>query len=208
MPVNEPQQREAHNFIGVDRNTTGHPAVVVNPRTGKVWKLGKQANHTYRRYWNIRERLQKNGKFGLLKKLKDRESRIIRELNHKISMEIVNIADQNNAGIRLENLEGVRNAPNAKSFRYSLDSWSFYQLQNMIEYMSKLLGIPLEYVAPGYTSQLCSRCGMIGRRDGKEFGYACRHVDNADVNASSNIALRHGGDISIRQRQGFVGGQH
>ena len=36
-----------NKFIGVDLNTTGHIAVVSNPDTGKVWKLGKAAKNTY-----------------------------------------------------------------------------------------------------------------------------------------------------------------
>lgn len=41
VTVPEPPSMNPRNFIGVDRNTTGHIAVVGNPSTGKVWKLGK-----------------------------------------------------------------------------------------------------------------------------------------------------------------------
>jgi putative transposase len=186
-PVIQPQ-----TWLGVDRNATGHIAVVANPQTGKVWKLGKKAYHTHKKYKEIRRKLQKERKYRLLNRLKNRESRIIRDLNHKVSREIVEIAKKDNAGIKLEELGGMRNnKKHTKSFNYGLNSWSFYQLEKFIEYKAKLEGIPLTYVEPKNTSKECSRCGSIGIREGKSFKCPhCGHVDHADANASFNIALR------------------
>ena len=182
---------EPEHWIGVDRNTTGHVVVAGEPDSGKVMKLGKHAQHTHNKYKHIRKRLQKQGKYRKIKQLKNRESRIVRDLNHKMSRKIVDTAKSNNSGIKLEDLKGIRkNRKHAKSFKYSLNSWSFYQLQTMIEYKAKLLGVPISYIDPAYTSQKCSRCGHIGDRNGKTFECpACGHVDHADVNAAFNIAL-------------------
>lgn len=189
------------SWIGVDRNTTGHVAVVGNPTTGKIWKLGKEALHIHHKYKSIRKDLQQKGKLRLVKKIKNRESRIVRDFNHKIAKEIINIAIINNAGIKLEQLDGIRNNhKHRRNFNYSLHSWSFNQLQLFIEYKAKLCGIPLTYVEPKYTSQDCSRCGDLGIRTGKKFVcQSCGHVDHADANASFNIALRQPIDINIGQ---------
>jgi len=188
VPDKEPMQVD--NYIGVDRNTTGHIAVAANPITGEVFKLGKKGHHIHKKYKNIRKSLQAKGKTKKLKQVKDRESRIVRDLNHKISSKLVRIALAAKSGIKLEDLKGIRNnRKHSKSFNYSLNSWSFYQLQTFIEYKAKLHGVRVVYIEPAYTSQTCSKCGHIGDRNAKSFKCpTCGHVENADVNAAFNIA--------------------
>jgi len=187
QPEMIPQQ-----FIGVDRNTTGHVAVTANPDTGKIEKLGKSALHIHRKYSAIRKQLQQEGKFRKLAVVKDRESRIVKDLNHKISRKIVDMAKVQHAALVFEDLGGIRQTRKQhRSFKYALHSWSFYQLQTFVEYKAKLLGVPVIYVDPAYTSQDCSRCGTRGQRNGKGFKCpTCGHVDHADVNAAFNIALK------------------
>jgi transposase len=48
-------------FIGVDLNTTGHVAVASDPEIGRVWKLGKEANHIALKYREIRKGLRRQG---------------------------------------------------------------------------------------------------------------------------------------------------
>jgi len=106
VSIEEPKPIDAEVFIGVDRNTTSHIAVVANPNTGKVYKLGKEALHIHNKYKGMRRKLQKAGKFGVLKKIKSRERNIIKDINHKVADKIVEIAKESNAGIKLEQLYG------------------------------------------------------------------------------------------------------
>ena len=125
-------------------------------------------------------------------KIRNKEKRKIKDIDHKVTSAIVKEAVRQECGIKLEWLDGIREtAPTSRSSRASLHSWEFYRIQQEIEYKAKLRGVPVAYVDPAYTSQQCSRCGRIGNRDGKDFTCPhCGHVDHADVNASFNIALR------------------
>ena len=193
VTINEPPVQEVEQWVGIDLNSTGHIAVVANPTTGKVDKYGKEAPHIHRKYSKMRRRLHIQGHYNVAKKkIKRKENLKVKDINHKISRAIVDKAAQQACGIKLERLSDIRTtARTFKPTRPSLHSWSFYQLQFMIEYKAKLLGAPVVYVDPSYTSQQCSRCGLIGARNGKDFTCPhCGHVDHADVNASFNIALR------------------
>ena len=185
--------------IGVDCNTTGHVAVASCPETGKVQKYGKACGHIRRKYSSLRRTAQKEGskknrhKFRKAKIYKQREKHITKNINHHISKAIVANAKEQKASIVLEDLKSIRNTAKAygRSQRLSLNSWSFYQLQTFIEYKAKLQGVPVVFVQPEYTSQLCSKCGAFGERNGKLFKCPhCGHADHADVNAGFNIALR------------------
>jgi len=184
-------KQEVQSYIGVDLNATSHCAVVGNPKTGKILKLGKQAPAIHKKYKALRSKLQSKKLYKKLKQTKGRESRIVKDINHKISKKIVEYAKENNSGIKLEDLTNIRkNKKNSKAFRYTLNSWSYYQLGQMICYKAQLQGIPVAYISPAFTSKNCSRCNIEGNRKGKVFKCACGHIDHADANASFNIAMR------------------
>ncbi len=54
------------------------------------------------------------------------------------------------------------------------------------------LGTAVYSVSAAYTSQTCSRCGVVDakQRQGKIYRCACGYVGDADVNAATNIARR------------------
>ena len=140
VDVVEKPEMIPQQFIGVDRNTTGHIVVAANPDTGFVRMMGKKALHIHTKYKNIRTRLQKTGMYRKVKRMQDRESRIVRDLNHKVSKELVRMAKSQNAALVFEDLSGIRKTKKQNpDFKYFLHSWSFYQLQQFIEYKAKLL---------------------------------------------------------------------
>ena len=78
VTVKEQELIKTENYLGVDLNATGHVAVVSDPETGKVWKLGKSIEHIHKKYKNMRSRLQSQRKYKKIKQVKNRESRIIK----------------------------------------------------------------------------------------------------------------------------------
>lgn len=184
----------AVNTIGIDRNTTHHAIVASCLETGKILKLGKSCNHIHHKYKHMRKSLQKQGKLKKVKAIKDTESRIVRDINHKTSKALVEFAKKNNACV-MEDLKEIRQtAKTRRKQRYSLHSWSFYQQKMMIEYKAKKYGVNVHYVAPQYTSQRCSICGHIEQANRKGNLFQCKKcgtVEDSGVNAGFNIAYLH-----------------
>lgn len=193
VTINEPNPFQPQYFVGLDRNISQHVAVLADPSTGKVVKLGKSCLHTRNKYKNLRAKALSNESYKLAKILSKREARKIRDLNHKISRKVVDYCVENRCGLVLENLQGIRKCKsNSKIFNWMQSSWSFYQLEQFIRYKALRDGITVVNVDPAYTSQECSRCGCIGKRTGKKFICTkCKHFDHADANAAFNIAGRH-----------------
>ena len=156
-----------------------------------------------------RRRLQSNlkmttGGHGRDKKLKalekysKRERNFVKTYNHMVSKRIVDFALKHKAGqINIENISGYGINPDESKKRV-LSNWSYFELQNMIEYKAEKYGIEVKKVNPCYTSQICSVCGKLGNRlDQKTFECSdpkcsshkkSKAVFTADKNAARNIA--------------------
>ena len=148
-----------------------------------------------------RRALQKNLKFtkggkgrkkklAKLDKLEKAERNTVKTLNHKISKTVIDFALKNNAGvIKMEKLTGIaRN----ESSKWILRNWSYFELQNFIEYKAKAFGIEVKYINPAYTSQCCPNCKHISRENRKtQAKFKCVECDfeeNADWVGAYNIA--------------------
>jgi len=181
------QEQEVQGFLGVDRNSVENVVVCADVMSGKVRKLGPDVSGITKNLRNERKNLQKKRAKNALKKIRRRQSNRIKDINHKVSRSVVDYAKLHSLAIVLEDLGKISKKGKAKRY-VQKSQWSFYQLETFIKYKASLLGIPIYFVNPAYTSQVCSRCGSINKPNGKNYKCSCSHFDHRDSNAAFNIS--------------------
>ncbi|WP_433526215.1 RNA-guided endonuclease InsQ/TnpB family protein [Nocardia pseudovaccinii] len=192
VPEAEPITPSA-GFVGVDLGI-----VNIATTSGGARYAGKQLNQVRHCNRRIRQRLQRKGTKSskrLLRKVSGREKRFAADTNHRVSKMIVTEAQRTSRGIALEDLGGIRERVRLrKPQRVTLHSWSFAQLGTYIAYKARRAGIPVTYVDPRYTSQQCSGCGHVSKKNRPNQASfvctSCGFAEHADVNAARNIAAR------------------
>lgn len=161
----------------------------------------RQKYYNIRRNLSIGSKISGEGKCGhgyntKMKKINNIKNKIANfndTYNHKVSKYIIDFAIKNNCGtIQMEDLSGVT----TNTYEKFLKEWTYYDLQQKIEYKAKENNIEIIKIDPSYTSKRCNKCGNIHeenrdcKKDQAKFKCViCGHEDNADINASKNIAM-------------------
>lgn len=178
--------------IGVDLGIN-RLAVTSHPR----FFGGKRIKKTNNRYFRLRRSLQAKGTKSAkrhLKKLSGRLKRFQADANHILAKQLVNSCQPGDRLV-MENLTDIRDrTKRRRKQRRAMSNWSFAQLQAFVAYKATYRGIHVEFVDARYSSQACSRCGYIDKRNRvcqSEFSCKqCGYQANADYNASVNLASR------------------
>ena len=186
----KPVQQDQHKTMGIDIGL--RQLAVASIGTTSFFFPGGDMAYRRRRFASRRRKLGQAKKLYAIRKLKNKESEWMKDTNHKISRQIVNIALENGVHlIRMEDLTGIQHSRKSrKEAGRNLHSWSHYQLQGFIEYKANMAGLTVEYVNPTYTSQMCT-CGYVDKRNRNLDVFhciQCGYKNHADVNASINIA--------------------
>lgn len=112
--------------------------------------------------------------------------------------------------IALENLKNVKANKRGKFSRNVnrlLSFWHYAKVGKRLEQICEEQGIALSLKSPWKTSQRCSVCGNIDRRNRKGERFLCLkcgHEDNSDLNASKNLELLGlAGAYSLRSLPSF-----
>ncbi|GEM87729.1 RNA-guided endonuclease TnpB family protein [Meiothermus granaticius] len=186
-----PRPAETTRFVGVDRGQH-HLAVAATPEGRSLFLSFGWIRHVRRHYATKRRRLQRASKHKTVKRLEQKEQRIIRHINHILSKKLVAFAKEHNCGIRMEDLTGIRNSKQRKATKSRADQnrdlWPYYDLETKTAYKALSAGVPFEKVPAAYTSKTCCRCGAIGVRNRHSFRCErCGYQGHTDHNAARNI---------------------
>ena len=184
---------ESGNRIGIDRGQNQLATAVPKQGFGLLFS-GSYVKHRRRRFQQRRSQLALAKKYRAIKKLKQKESRWMRAVNHTVSRRIVNFADWQDADLVLEDLSGCRaSMKQSKKSRadnaQSRHAWAYYDLQTKLEYKQAMNGRQTHYRPPHYTSKTSSVNDELGKRDGNWFKCTSGAVLQADFNSGRNLAI-------------------
>lgn len=195
---NIPSEKDFEHFISVDRGINNIATIVVQNRNGEILESqffsGKQALEKRRRYTKLRRQLSRKKLLKEVQKNKNKERNYMKDINHKISTEIIRIAKKYpNAVIILENLKGIRDKIHwSKKMNKRAHSWAFKELEEMIVYKAHDNSIAMRRVYSKGTSSTCKNCyGEIRRSPStRAVCKFCKKEYNADWLGAVNITRR------------------
>jgi putative transposase len=189
--VPEPDAQTVDGALGVDLGISN----LATDSDGERYS-GRVVERKRRWYADLRGRLQQRGSLSAkrhLRKLAGKQRRFQKDTNHRIAKQLVAKAKDTKRAIALEKLTHIRTRTTVrKSQRARHSNWAFAQLRQFIGYKARLAGVVVALVDPAYTSQRCSACGLISRRNRKSQAEFCcvtyGHTAHADCNAALNIS--------------------
>jgi IS605 OrfB family transposase len=179
LPTPEPTAEKG--IMGIDLGVKV-PAVAHVVRKGhRFFGSGRYQRAMRRQFYSRRKKHQKAKKVRAVRKSEGKERRWMRDINHKLSHQIVSHAHQQGVGIiRMEKLAGIRQCTARKSGgakvrknNRMMATWTFHQLATFIAYKAERVGIAVEWVDPAHTSQMCPACFELNGADDRH--YVCTH---------------------------------
>jgi putative transposase len=185
-----PEPIEVEGIIGVDMGVKDLAVTDDGETFG-----GDGVEACRRKYQRIRKSCQRTGTKGArrkLRKVRSKESRYRKDVNHVISRRVVEKAKGTGKAIAVEDLTGIGDRTTArKADRSRMKGWAFFQLRAFLTYEALAEGIPIIPVDPRNTSRTCSECGHCEQSNRKtRDDFECKHCGfglPADGNAAKNI---------------------
>jgi len=187
--VLEPECKAEGSVMGVDLGIKCPAVSYCSDGSVKFYGNGRKNKYMRRHYAYLRKRLQRSKKIDAVKRIDNKEQRIMKDIDHKISHDIVQEAVNHDVKvIKLEQLSNIRSTTRtSRKNNPSLHTWSFYRLANYIEYKARLSGIEVVFVNPAYTSQSCPVCGKRYHAKDRQYICSCGYHGHRDLVGAINI---------------------
>ena len=190
------------NVMGVDLGIKCPAVSYISDGSIKFYGNGRKNKYMRRHYAYLRKKLQKAKHIDAVNRINDKERRIMRDIDHKISHDIIETAVAHDVKvIKLERLANIRSTTRkSRKNNNGLHNWSFYRLAQFMGYKAKLAGIAVEFVNPAYTSQTCPICGSVHHANDRRYVCKCGFHTHRDVLGAINIcnSTEYVGDSNIR----------
>ena len=185
----EPECSNTGNVMGIDLGIKCPAASYISDGSVKFYGNGRKNKYMRRHYKKLRQKHQEAKRMKVVKRIHNKEQRIMKDIDHKLSHDIIETAVSHNVRvIKLERLENIRSATRtSRKNNHSLHTWSFYRLAQYIEYKARLAGIQVEFVDPAYTSQKCPVCGHVHHADDRNYTCDCGFHIHRDLLGAMNI---------------------
>ena len=200
--MTEPEQKGSGNVMGIDLGIKCPAVSYISDGNIRFYGNGRKNKYMRRHYKYLRKKLQDAKHMDAVKRINNKEQRIMKDIDHKISHDIIKTAAAHDVKvIKLERLQNIRSTTRkSRKNDKSLHTWSFYRLSQFIEYKAKLAGITVEYVNPAYTSQTCPVCGNVHHADDRKYSCLCGFRGHRDLVGAMNIcdSTEYVGDRNIR----------
>ncbi len=200
--IAEPEYSDDGNVMGIDLGIKCPAVSYISDGRVKFYGNGRKNKYMRRRFKYIRKKLQKAKHPEAVERINNKEQRIMKDIDHKLSHDIIETAVSHNVKtIKLERLANIHSTTRtSRKNNHSLHEWSFYRLAQYIEYKAKLAGIKVEYVNPAYTSQKCPVCGHVHHANDRNYTCKCGFHIHRDLLGAMNIcnSTEYVGDSNIR----------
>lgn len=200
--VTEPFYQTEGTVMGIDLGIKCPAVSYCSDGSIKFIGNGRKNKYLRRHYKYLRKKMQISKHPNAVRRINDKEQRIMKDFDHKLSHDIIKTAVAHNVKlIKLEQLSNIRSTTRtSRKNNHSLHTWSFYRLAQFIEYKAKLAGIKVEYVNPAYTSQRCPICGDMHHANDRKYVCKCGLQIHRDILGAINIcnSTEYVGDRNIR----------
>ena len=137
--IAEPELKTDGNIMGIDFGIKCPAVSYCSDGSVKFYGNGRRNKYLRRQYAYVRKKLQTSKKRKAVKRINDKEQRIMRDIDHKLSHDIVETAVGHHVKvIKLEQLQNIRSTTRtSRKNNHSLHNWSCYRLAQLIEYKAR-----------------------------------------------------------------------